>query len=144
MAYIDKCCGVCKEYQELKETGKFEWLKYCEIHEPIYKRFESSNVCSECIKNKVLKNVNSFKYSKLTHKVDRSKGFVPYIDDEGKFKKAHTSRFDDTCKESKEHPWLYEVFSDDSDVNIYDKDKRKLRKTLRKLGFVGKVERLVK
>ena len=142
MAYVDKCCGVCKEYQELKETGKVEYYKFFKTFEPIYERFESSNVCSECIKNKVLKNVKDFEYSKLTHKVDRSKGWVHYIDTNGKFKKAHASRFDDTCKESKEHPWLYEVFS--SDVNVYDKDKRKLRNTLRKLGFVGKVEKLVK
>lgn len=148
MAYIDKCCGICKEYQELKETGKFEWLEYCEVYEPIYKRFESSNICSDCIGNLLKLPISVFGHSKLTHKVDRSKGWVHYVDqDTGVFKKAHASRFDDTCKESKEHPWLYEVFAtmpEESDINIYDKDKRKLRKTLRKLGVVGKVERLIK
>lgn len=144
MAYIDKCCGACKEYQELKETGKFEYLKYCQVYEPIYKRFESSNVCSDCISKKLKMNIDLFYCTKLTHKVDRSKGWVYYIDDNGKFKKEYASRFDDTAKESKEHPWLYEVFSNNEDINIYDKDKRKLRKTLRKLGIVGKIEQIIK
>lgn len=144
MSYSDKCCGVCGEYQELKETGKFEYLKYCEVYEPIYKRFESSNVCLDCLSTKLNMSVDCFHAAKLTHKVDRSKGWVHYTDENGKFKKAHASRFDDTCRESKEHPWMYEAFSNNFKINIHNNDKRKLRKTLRKLGVVGKVESLIK
>ncbi|UNY40395.1 hypothetical protein KLEP7_gp166 [Pseudaeromonas phage vB_PpeM_ KLEP7] len=143
MSYADKCCGVCDQYQDLKETGHYR-RSYGES-EPIYKRFDVCNICSDCVKNKSLNNrsIKDFKIYKDYHTVDRSHGFLWYVDSEtGEISRAHKSRFDDTAVVSKSFPWLYNATA--GDVCIHSKDKRKLKKGLRKLGLKGKLSKLIK
>lgn len=148
MAAIDKCCAICEEFQDLVDLKTTYYDKQLKKYYPKYKRFESSNVCETCIKQHVLKGqkVNSFKYSKLKHKIDRSKGFIHYISEQGIFKRAHASRFEDTQQESILFPWLYEAImkTQDDMYVIYNRDKRKLRKTLTKLGVVGKIKSVIR
>lgn len=147
MSYSDKCCGVCQEYQDLKPTGRFYYSIAFEGSQEVFKRFAIGNVCQSCIKKKLDSfSISDLQPDKYKHKVDRSHGMVPYISEDGKFRKAHASRFEDTKRESKEFPWLWQVHakSNDSDVCIYTKDKRKLKKVLHKLKIKGNISRLVK
>lgn len=147
MSYSDKCCGVCGEYQDLKPTGKFYYSSVFEETQEIFKRFAIGNICKSCLERKLKDvSISDLVLDKCKHTVDRSHGFVHYISEDGKFRKAHASRFKDTQKQSKEFPWLWQVHSksDDSDICIYTKDKRKLKRILNKLSIKGKVNQFVK
>ena len=147
MSYSDKCCGVCQEYQDLKPTGKFYYSSVFGETQEVFKRFVIGNVCQSCIENKLSSfSISDLELSKPKHRVDRSHGMIPYISEDGKFRKAHASRFEDTQRESKESPWLWQVHakSSDSDVFIYTKNKRKLKRILHKLKVKGNISHLVK
>lgn len=151
MACTDKCCGVCDEYQSAGTA-------------PEYKRFydKKSNVCSKCIKQKVLERVTIDEltlYKTFNYKTNITKGFTHFYNPStGLLWRCHNSGLDHTeqnlCNRklrfSKVSPRYYEVTGKRilheglfSAGGIFCYDKRRLRRTLRKLGVVGKIERLI-
>lgn len=154
MSYTNKCCGVCDEYVELRATDKFEYCKYYKYFDRIYKRFESSNVCESCINKKALEGVE---YQALNLTKD--------YDDGGEIlnKYVYMAVDDVYCKYNwffgcyfeypkhlvrltKRRPSYYSVTGVGVQHEglftvggICDSDKRKLRRTLRKLGVIGDV-----
>ena len=143
MAYTDKCCAVCDEYVEAVQLTSARW-----------KRFAICNVGECCIHSKPLQGVRCedleihIKY----HRHSLVKGFYTFIDtDTGVIKRAHKSRFVEFDKWGREHPEFYEVVHSNlkheglfTHGGIFCSDKRKLRKVLRKLGVVGKINEIVK
>lgn len=164
MSYTDKCCGVCDEYQDLRETNKI-WVDVDGCINPEYVRFYNNdiNVCGECINKRVLAGINVS--SLLLHKdMEESrnitKGTTLCVDPttNAYWVAKHCWMDSMTLRElgvepkySKPYPRLIHIIGIgikheglSTIGGIYSKDKRKLRRTLRKLGVVGKIEVLVK
>ena len=154
MSYTDKCCGVCDEYSELYDTGKREWWKYTKNFTKIYKRFESSNVCKSCIDKKALIGIH-YNQLKLHITMDdyrrilsrgvweaREGGYCTY----SKVYRCYVEYPTNKVRLSKPKPDYYCVTGEGIQHQglfhaggIDNNDKRKLRRTLRKLGVIGDV-----
>lgn len=153
MSYTDKCCGVCDEYQEC--SGVL-----------FSNRFVISNVCKKCISEKALFGINISKltiekdmayrwrkdfkkpytlfYSPITYKAWRFNHYRHDLQEVEKFLGYRPQYV-------KNHPRLITILGENINHNgiftsggIYNRDKRKLRRTLRKLGVTGKIESLIK
>ncbi|QHZ59767.1 hypothetical protein HWD03_gp086 [Alteromonas phage vB_AmeM_PT11-V22] len=166
MSYTDKCCGVCNEYQDIYETGKLEVSKTLGWVSPEYKRFydTKTNVCVKCIKDKALDGVN-VKDLRLhvwyNEPENITKGSTMFVNpDTGKWWSCPNNRLlkdeqnlcDKKLKYSKANPYLYfitgvnlikheRLFGKHSGIN--SSDKRRLRRTLRKLGVKGRLKMLI-
>lgn len=159
MAHVDKCCGVCGEYIELKVIGK-EWSKW--LKEPMerYKRFEMGNVCEGCISKGVQHlHVASLKLSVYKHKEDVSfsKKQKHWFGEGGKKYSTTNGRIYYTCPSldaqnrklcvGQPRPQWYNVYTkEDSEFQggVSANCKFKLRRLLRKLGIRGNIRHLIK
>lgn len=164
MSYTDKCCGVCDEYQDLYLTGTSTFWDHDKSYTEDYRRFydDYTNVCKGCIENGLqsvsIKDLHLHK--NITTPKNITKGFEYYIDPATKlpWKLARTSMSKEDLIEgginptfTKAKPDYYEVtciaFKHEglfTQGGVFCKDKRKLRKVLRKLGIIGKIESLIK
>lgn len=167
MSYTDKCCGVCDEYKDLYETGKLEVSKILNLVYPEYKRFYDikTNVCVKCIKDKKLNSVDITELRlHIWHKDPENitKGSTIFINpDTGKWYsfpnnmllKEEQYLCNKRFKYSKPSPYLYfitganlikheSLFSKHSGIHSFD--KRRLRRTLVKLGVKGDIKKLIK
>lgn len=165
MSYTDKCCGVCDEYQDYKENGKYIWLKYLKEFTIDGKRFydNKTNVCMECIEKKSLHNVNvndlkmSINYNEPKN---ITKGRTLFINPKNnkiwscpnnRLSLEELNELGIKIKMSHKNPYGYNVTGEKitheglfTVGGVFSFDKRRLRKTLRKLGVKGKIEKLVK
>lgn len=143
MSYPDKCCAVCEEYQELVEIGSY-WSTVCKCRIETYKRFECLNVCSSC---KINLQVSELTYRKLIEQGKYRGSFQKwwiYDEESGKtiLKYVHTTRIDEG-RLGKPKPWLYCVYNEAFDQEVYSSDKRRLKRGLRKLGVIGDLTDLI-
>lgn len=154
MAYADKCCGVCGDYQDLRfcSDGKL-YNDYWEERgsEDVY-RFSIANVCVNCLSNKPLWGVKArdIEFSASQHRDSRSlrqpKSWF-WVDYGYKVVAEYVEEWRVDWINKKEglgKPCLY--YSDHEKISglVYDEDKRRLRKTLRKLGVKGDLSRVIK
>lgn len=165
MSYTDKCCGVCDKYIDLWETGKTYTSKYSEESSPELKRFanDKHNVCVSCLEKLPLKGVKLGSLSlskKMEDPENITKGYEICIDPRtNKSWKCNYRNLDKDellamgikPKFSKSYPRAYEITGENimheglfTEGGIFCYDKRKLRRLLRQLGVVGKIETFIK
>ena len=164
MSYTDKCCGVCDEYQDLWDTGKQIFYKYTNESCEKLLRFhdDHTNVCQACIHTKKLGGINVESltlHKRMCGSENITKGRSHFIDPNGTLWSCQNNRLsvEELLEEglkpkfSMNSPRYYEVTGASivhtglfSAGGIWCKDKRKLRKVLRKLGVTGNIKKLIK
>lgn len=145
MAYVDKCCGVCDEYVGIRDD---------------YKRFALCNVGECCITSKSLqgvptedltlhptaksnlswplnRRVRELRGGGYGKRVGNTKWYKPIPISKVRFPNPHTEYYEITHEKLKGVSYF-------TNGGIFSRDKRKLRRVLRKLGVSGKVEELIK
>lgn len=154
MAYADKCCGVCGDYQNLRfcSDGKLYNDNYeGREHEECY-RFYCANVCLNCVSNKSLWHVpaKDIKFEKSEHKSHRTlrqKKDWFWVEVGEKWVARHMDEWRagyGDAKSGRGSPWLLYCEHHDMSGTVYHEDKRRLRKILRKLGVKGNLSRVIK
>lgn len=143
MAAIDKICACCGRWQDLLLTGA-KWDKEIKTIVPTYKRFHILNVCKPCTESlkKTTFCLIGAKVLKVTterHKQHWGKFWFPK-----RIGSGYELRFDRyEITPSKPYTWLWEIDLPFFDGLIRSRDKRKLRRGLRKIGCRGKIERVI-